>query len=790
MMSQSILKNQKQKRRSTMVDIVNTKGDKDRPNTTMNPPMTGHAVQYERLWLEEVALKNERAKILQSSSTEQQQCQSENYQFRSMIHRASLDGLLLSAQCAATKVKSDPKCSGEFERGLDKGDAVNALSSLRDMKMRQLETDNSKIPSTLSSSSSARWKKNVPLETESIQAATAGSFFAAFPECRRRLPDTEESDDEDEEMAGDVVIVQKPKSARKERKDKSTSPILVSSSSKSPSPEHRPDDEVQIVTTQQHQQHIRSRGTSNQQQQIHTQQKYNNVSIPNNNQANRHNNQRAQNWGNNHPPPQQHSKFHHNPYQNQAANNKFDYNDTSSGYEEQQLSNTKANPFRTAKELGPKFDPKRRDGRKEDNDWDNYESNNNSSGYSGGKRMGMGGRPAQSSTGPTGPQQMVRAAIRGPRDNMSAGLKRKFQPPMKRDGGPAQPNSSGRNQPSTNKNNNANNSTSTSSNGNNDEELPEELRGLDKELIEKINNEIVDDGQKVTFNDIAGLENAKNTVNELVIYPMKRPDLFTGLRACPKGLLLFGPPGTGKTLIGKAISYESGATFFSISSSSLTSKWIGEGEKLVKTLFAVASYRSPSVVFIDEVDSMLTQRKSDENEASRRIKTEFLVQLDGAGNDRKGHVLVIGATNLPQELDDAARRRFVKRLYIPLPDQPGRESLLRTLLAKNSHSLTDKEIIKLSRDTDGYSGADLKNLCTDASMGPMRSMTVEEMMSIKANEVPPIAYKHFRQSLRGSSPSVAQSDLQVYIDWNNTYGSKVSNDLEDEDDEYHSDDEE
>ena len=246
----------------------------------------------------------------------------------------------------------------------------------------------------------------------------------------------------------------------------------------------------------------------------------------------------------------------------------------------------------------------------------------------------------------------------------------------------------------------------------------------------------------------------------------------------------------GKTLIGKAISHESGATFFSISSSSLTSKWIGEGEKLVKTLFAVASYRSPSVVFIDEVDSMLTQRKSDENEASRRIKTEFLVQLDGAGNDRKGHVLVIGATNLPQELDDAARRRFVKRLYIPLPDQPGRETLLRTLLAKNRHSLTDKEIIKLSRDTDGYSGADLKNLCTDAAMGPMRTMTAEQMMRIDANDVPPIAYKHFRQSLRGSSPSVAQADLQVYIDWNNTYGSKVSNESDDDDDDDDDDDEE
>ena len=106
---------------------------------------------------------------------------------------------------------------------------------------------------------------------------------------------------------------------------------------------------------------------------------------------------------------------------------------------------------------------------------------------------------------------------------------------------------------------------------------------------------------------------------------MKRPELFTGLRSLPKGLLLFGPPGTGKTLIGKAIAYESGATFFSISASSLMSKWTGESERLVKTLFAVASYREPSVVFIDEVDSLLTQRSSEENEASRRLKTEFLV---------------------------------------------------------------------------------------------------------------------------------------------------------------------
>eukprot|EP00984_Skeletonema_dohrnii_P023595 scaffold12683_cov144-Skeletonema_dohrnii-CCMP3373.AAC.6 len=329
----------------------------------------------------------------------------------------------------------------------------------------------------------------------------------------------------------------------------------------------------------------------------------------------------------------------------------------------------------------------------------------------------------------------------------------------------------------------------TATRSQNGEKLP---HGLEKELVRKINNEIVVRGQEVTFDDIAGLEDAKNTVKEMVIYPMKRPDLFTGLRSCPKGLLLFGPPGTGKTMIGKAIAHESGATFFSISASSLKSKWIGEGEKLVKTLFAVASYQSPSVVFIDEVDSMLTQRKSDEDEASRSMKNEFLVQLDGAGNETKGHVLVIGATNLPHELDDAARRRFVKRLYIPLPDRAVREQQLRTLLANSRHSLKDNEIIKLSHATDGYSCADLKNLCTDASMGPMRSLTltVEDLMRINADEVPPISYRHFRRSLRGMNPSVAQSDLQVHLDWNDKYGSKVTNDLDDDDDDYDSSDDE
>jgi len=387
-------------------------------------------------------------------------------------------------------------------------------------------------------------------------------------------------------------------------------------------------------------------------------------------------------------------------------------------------------------------------------------------------------------------QLQQQAGLNLNRPNLSVGLKRKFQTPKLGLGNTAKTSSKSS---STTSNYNGNRGGGQIPKSNNNQskddgdELPEQLKGLDKELITKIENEIVDSGDTITFNEIAGLEHAKQTVMELVCWPMKRPDLFTGLRRGPNGLLLFGPPGTGKTLIGKAIAYESGATFFSISSSSLTSKWIGEGEKLVKTLFAVAAYREPSVVFIDEIDSLLTQRKADENEASRRIKTEFLVQLDGTGTSGQGRVLAIGATNRPNELDDAARRRFVKRLYIPLPEELDRVILLRTLLTKNTHALTEKEILKVSTDTDGFSGADLKALCTDAALGPLRDLG-NTALNVAAADIPPISYRHFRRAIKHMNPSVAQADLDLYTTWNATYGSKSlcgeeNDDLSDDDEE-------
>ena len=204
------------------------------------------------------------------------------------------------------------------------------------------------------------------------------------------------------------------------------------------------------------------------------------------------------------------------------------------------------------------------------------------------------------------------------------------------------------------------------------------------------------------------------------------------------------------------------------------SKWIGEGEKTVRTLFAVAAYRQPSVVFIDEVDSLLCQRSSDENEATRRIKTEFMVQLDGANTNLDARVVIIGATNRPEELDEAVRRRFVKRLYIPLPDELSRRALLETLLADVFHKIDESGIETLTQRTDGYSGADIRSLCTEAAMGPIRELAQlrkGDLKNISDSDVPPITLRHFDAAFDTVAPSVSQNDLKRYIDWNTTYGS-------------------
>lgn len=308
-------------------------------------------------------------------------------------------------------------------------------------------------------------------------------------------------------------------------------------------------------------------------------------------------------------------------------------------------------------------------------------------------------------------------------------------------------------------------------NKNTEEVEDERLRNIDPNMIELIRNEIMESNKTITWDDIAGLEFIKKIIKEVVVFPMLRPDIFTGLRRPPKGILLFGPPGTGKTLIGKCIASQSKSTFFSISASSLTSKWIGDGEKMVRALFAVAKVHQPSVVFIDEIDSLLTQRSETEHESSRRLKTEFLVQLDGATTSEDDRILIVGATNRPQELDEAARRRLVKRLYVPLPELQAREQIINNLLSSVRHNLDEADIVRIADKSAGYSGADMTNLCKEASMEPIRSIPFSQLEDIRMEEVRHITSCDFEQALINVRPSVSQSDLNIYIEWDRTYGS-------------------
>lgn len=241
-------------------------------------------------------------------------------------------------------------------------------------------------------------------------------------------------------------------------------------------------------------------------------------------------------------------------------------------------------------------------------------------------------------------------------------------------------------------------------------------KGVDESAAKQIFNEIVVQGDEVHWDDVAGLEVAKKALKEAVVYPFLRPDLFMGLREPARGMLLFGPPGTGKTMLARAVATESRSTFFAISASSLTSKWLGESEKLVRALFSLAKALAPSIIFVDEIDSLLSSRGgSSEHESTRRIKTEFLIQWSdlqraAAGskqNDKEKaegdatRVLVLAATNMPWAIDEAARRRFVRRQYIPLPEAPVRGEQLRTLLGHQKHNLSKQDIQVLVELTDG-----------------------------------------------------------------------------------------
>lgn len=323
--------------------------------------------------------------------------------------------------------------------------------------------------------------------------------------------------------------------------------------------------------------------------------------------------------------------------------------------------------------------------------------------------------------------------------------------------------------------------------------------GVDENAAKQIFNEVVIQGDEVHWSDVAGLEIAKSALKETVVYPFLRPDLFLGLREPARGMLLFGPPGTGKTMLARAVATESKSIFFAISASSLTSKFLGESEKLVRALFVLAKELAPSIIFVDEIDSLLGSRGDGEHEATRRIKTEFLVQwsdlqraaagresAEGESGSRgeivmhtdelrsigdASRVLVLAATNLPWAIDEAARRRFVRRQYIPLPEPWVRESQLRTLLGGKGQGLSDRDMKRLVQLTEGFSGSDITALAKDAAMGPLRSLG-ERLLHMSPEEIRPISMGDFEASLGNIRPSVSKEGLREFEEWAEKFGER------------------
>mmetsp|Transcript_28769 Transcript_28769/g.35350 ORF Transcript_28769/g.35350 Transcript_28769/m.35350 type:complete len:386 (+) Transcript_28769:1080-2237(+) len=243
---------------------------------------------------------------------------------------------------------------------------------------------------------------------------------------------------------------------------------------------------------------------------------------------------------------------------------------------------------------------------------------------------------------------------------------------------------------------------------------------------------IITEKPDVKWSDVAGLEAAKEALKEAVILPARFPQLFTGKRRPWKGILLYGPPGTGKSYLAKAVATEADSVFFAVSSADLVSKWQGESERLVRSLFSMARESAPAIIFIDEVDSLCGTRGEGENESSRRIKTEFLVQMQGVGHKHDG-ILVLGATNLPWALDPAMRRRFEKRIYIPLPEAHARTIIFKLNVGDTPNELSEYDYKKLGEQSDGFSGSDVAVVVREALMLPLRECQSAKFFREDAN---------------------------------------------------------
>lgn len=292
-----------------------------------------------------------------------------------------------------------------------------------------------------------------------------------------------------------------------------------------------------------------------------------------------------------------------------------------------------------------------------------------------------------------------------------------------------------------------------------------------RETAEQILKDVIPKNLGITWNDCVGLNDAINVIQETIIFPFIHPQLFCGTLTPFKGILLYGPPGTGKTLLAKALACQQTLPVFNVTCSSYVSKWRGESEKLLKTLFDVAKFYSPSIIFIDEVDAFVSTTSDHQHEASVRFKSELLVHMDGILNsDEK--VFVFAITNSPWRLDCALLRRFEKRVLIGTPNLNARKEIFKYYFLKSGHKFTDKDLQTMAEVTENYSGAEIKIVCKEVMMnivrgvlqenGGKKELRREQLKSPTVNDVVKATCK-IKSSLNGGL-------LKKYSEWNEKYG--------------------
>lgn len=309
--------------------------------------------------------------------------------------------------------------------------------------------------------------------------------------------------------------------------------------------------------------------------------------------------------------------------------------------------------------------------------------------------------------------------------------------------------------------------SSSSSDGSDDKELSEEEQELERQIM----GTVLMEKPEVSWDDIAGLPEPKQALREAVVLPIAQPQLFSGARKPWTGILLFGPPGTGKTMLAKAAAREIDCTFMIADSATITSKWMGEAEKLAKILFDVARKKAPTLIFFDEIDSIATKRgDSGESSGIRRLKTQLLQEMQGVKENKGKLVTIMAATNRPWDIDSAFLRRLERKIYVPLPDKESRTAILK-YHSRGIETKPDVDFDKLSEQMEGYSGSDIAIMCREAIMRPIRELDKEGVLT--KNEkiiVRPVELNDYLEALKKIKPTVSKEELDKFDEWRKEFG--------------------